>query len=83
MKVRLLKKYTPHSRELKKDTEMEVSNEKGRLWVEKKIAIEIHGLTKNEKKLDEIIQNEIVQAAEDELEMTVQIEKAAKRKNRK
>ena len=83
MKVRLLKKYTPHSRELPKGTEMEVSNEKGRLWVEKKIAEEMEGLTKDEKKLDKIIHNEMVQQAEDEFEMTVEIEKAAKRKKNK
>lgn len=83
MKVRLLKKHTPHSRELPIGTEMEVDNDKGRSWVEKKIAVEIHGPTKDEKKLDKIIKDEMVQAAEDEVAMADEIEKASKRKNRK
>lgn len=83
MKVRLLKKYTPHSRQLPKRTEMEVSNQKGREWVEKGIAEEIKGLTKDDKKLDKIMNDEADREAEHEAEMSVAVGKKIDNKSRK
>ncbi len=83
MKVRLLKKHTPHSRELPIGTEMEVDNDKGRLWVEKKIAIEIKGLTKSEKRMNRMIKDENEKAAQQEAEHTISVEDKLTKKNKK
>jgi len=82
MKVRLLKKYTPHSKELKKGTEMEVTNEKGRLWIEKGIAEEFKGLTKNEKQMNRTIKAEKNREAQSEADMIDSVDKKLDKKHK-
>ncbi len=82
MKVRLLKKHTPHSRELPKGTEMEVDNDKGRLWVEDKIAVKIKGSTKSEKRMNRMIKEENEKAAQQEADHAILVDDKLTKKNK-
>lgn len=82
MKVRLLKKHTPHSRELPIGTELEVSNDKGRAWIKDKIAVEMKGFTKSEKRMERMIKEENEQAAQQEADHAILVEDKLTKKSK-
>lgn len=49
MKIVLLKNYTPYKKKLKKGIVMEVTNEKGKELIKKKIAKEYNGVTTDDE----------------------------------
>lgn len=49
MKIVLLKNYIPYKKKVKKGTVMEVTNEKGKELIKKKIAKEYNGVTTDDE----------------------------------
>ena len=74
MRIRLLKAHTPHTRKLKKGTEMRVTSDYGRELIEKGIAELMDGYTKAEI--------ETVEALIDEQEDTPKIKKVTPKEDK-
>lgn len=75
MRIKLIKKYAVHSRELPADTEMKVTNELGNDLICKGVAIELNYVTKEEIGVVDLLIGD--------LEENKQIKKHAKKATKK